>query len=315
MRKNFNLPSLRKRLAEASGEKYWRSLDEVAETEEFQDFLHHEFPQGADQWLSPIGRRNFLKLMAASFALGGLTACSPQAAKKIVPYVRTPEEVIPGNPLYFATAFQLGGIATGLVAQSHEGRPTKLDGNPDHPGSLGGTNALAQAAVLSLYDPDRSQSVTNAGLVSSWNAFLNQFILETAAQGITGGSGLRILTEAVTSPTMAAQFAAFAEKFPQAKVVEFEPVNRDNIMEGAKLAFGEAVNPVYHFDQANVILSLEADFMGASTGGDVRYAPTLPKCGGQPAEPNHEPALSGRKHPLPHRGYGRSSPALKIEPD
>lgn len=272
MRKNFNLPSIRERLAKTNGKKYWRSLDEVAETEEFQDFLQHEFPQGADQWLNPIGRRNFLKLMGASLALGGLAACSPQKAKKIVPYVKAPEEVVPGQPLFFATAFQLGGVAAGIVAESHMGRPTKIEGNPDHPGSLGGTSALAQASILNLYDPDRSDIITRGGLVSAWNSFLGEFTVEVAAQGATGGGGLRILTGAITSPLMASQVQALLEKYPDAKVVQYEPVNRDNEYEGAMMAFGRDVNTVYHFDQANVVLSLEADFMAPGTAGDVRYA-------------------------------------------
>ncbi|RME98387.1 MAG: 4Fe-4S dicluster domain-containing protein [Chloroflexi bacterium] len=174
--------------------------------------------------------------------------------------------------MYFATAFQLGGVASGIVAESNMGRPTKLDGNPDHPGSLGGSNVLAQASVLDLYDPDRSQVVTNAGLVSSWDMFLNQFIVEVSAQGLTGGSGLRVLTETITSPLMKAQLATLLENNPDAKWIQYEPVNRDNAREGALIAFGEDVNPVYHFDQAKVIVSLEADFMAPGTPGDVRYA-------------------------------------------
>lgn len=272
MRKNFNLPAIKERLAQANGKKYWRSLEEIAETEEFQDFLEHEFPQGADQWLNPIGRRNFLKLMGASLALGGLASCSPQPAKKIVPYVKAPEEVVPGQPLFFATAFQLGGVATGIIAESNMGRPTKIEGNPDHPGSLGGTNALAQASILNLYDPDRSQTVTNGGLVSAWDSFLGDFIVEVAAQGMTGGGGLRVLTGTVTSPLLASQLRALVEKYPAAKIVQYDPVNRDNVYDGAVLAFGQDVNTVYRFDRAKIVVSLEADFMAPGTAGDVRYS-------------------------------------------
>jgi MoCo/4Fe-4S cofactor protein with predicted Tat translocation signal len=271
MRKNFDLPLVKKKLAGKTGEKYWRSLDELSNTEEFQDFLQHEFAQGADQWLNPIGRRNFLKLMAASMALGGLAACSPTSAKKIVPYVRAPEEIVPGIPLHFATAFQVGGVASGVVVESHEGRPTKIEGNPDHPGSLGGTNVLAQASILDMYDPDRSQVIKNAGLVSSWDAFLGEFIVETSAQGFTGGTGLRVLTNTVTSPLMTAQLKQLQETYPEAKLIQYEPVNYDNAYEGAMLAFGKAVNSVYKFDKAKVVLSLEADFMSPGNG-DVRYS-------------------------------------------
>jgi MoCo/4Fe-4S cofactor protein with predicted Tat translocation signal len=271
MRKNFDLPLLKEKLAGMTGEKYWRSLDELSNTEEFQDFLQHEFPQGADQWLSPVGRRNFLKLMAASMALGGLAACSPTTGKKIVPFVRAPEEVVPGKPLYFATAYQVGGVASGVVVESNEGRPTKVEGNPDHPASLGGTNLLAQASILDLYDPDRSQVIKNAGLVSSWDAFLGEFIVETSAQGITGGAGLRVLMNVETSPAVTEQLKQLQETFPDAKFIQYDPVNYDNAYEGAMLAFGRPVNPVYKFDKAKVILSLEADFM-APGSGDVRYA-------------------------------------------
>jgi molybdopterin-containing oxidoreductase family iron-sulfur binding subunit len=272
MRKNFNLPEIRERLAQSTGKKYWRSLEEVAQTEEFKDFLNHEFPQGADQWLNPIGRRNFLKLMGASLALGGLAACSPQQAKQIVPYVKAPEEIIPGQPLFYATAFQLGGVATGVVAESNMGRPTKIEGNPDHPASLGGTNAQAQASVLDLYDPDRSQTVTNGGLVSAWDSFLGEFIVEVSAQGMTGGAGLRLLTGPVTSPLMASQIEQLLENYPDAKVIQYDPIDRDNEYEGALMAFGQDVNTVYQFDKAKVVVSLEADFMAAGTPGDVRYA-------------------------------------------
>jgi len=271
MRKKFDIPAIRAKLAGTSGQQYWRSLEELAETAEFQDFLHHEFPQGVDQWLNPIGRRNFVKLMAASLALGGLAACSPQADEKIVPYINAPEEVVPGKSLYFATATQLGGIATGVLAQSQMGRPTKIEGNPDHPGSLGATDLFSQASVLDLYDPDRSQTVSNAGLISAWSTFLSALNLELEKQRLNQGAGLRILTETVTSPTLANQLEALLAEFPQAKWHQYEPINRDNARQGALMAFGQDVNPVYHFDRAEVVLSLEADFMAAGPIG-VRYA-------------------------------------------
>src|SRR5688572_9474435 len=139
----------------SSGKKYWRSLEELAETEEFQELLHREFPDNATEWNDPVGRRRFLKLMGASLALAGLTACTRQPPEYIAPYVRQPEELVPGKPVYFATAMQLDGLATGLIVESHEGRPTKIEGNKDHPASLGATDAFSQASVLGLYDPDR----------------------------------------------------------------------------------------------------------------------------------------------------------------
>ncbi|HMQ52328.1 MAG TPA: TAT-variant-translocated molybdopterin oxidoreductase, partial [Anaerolineae bacterium] len=261
MRKNFDIPSIRAKLSGTSGKQYWRSLEELAETKEFQDLLKHEFAQGADQWLNPVTRRNFLKLMGASLALGGLAACSPTSDEKVVPYIQPPEEIVPGKPLFFATAFQISGVAMGLLAESHMGRPTKVDGNPDHPASLGGSDAIAQASVLNLWDPDRSRNVTQAGLVRSWDAFLASLNAELELQRSSQGAGLRILTETITSPSMIEQMRAILEAFPQAKWVQYEPVNRDNEREGAFLAFGEDVNTVYRFDQADVVLSLDANFM------------------------------------------------------
>jgi MoCo/4Fe-4S cofactor protein with predicted Tat translocation signal len=272
MRKNFDVPALRKRLAGLNGQKYWRSLEELAETEEIQDFLKHEFPQGTDQWLNPLSRRNFLKLMGASLALGGLTACTAGLPEKIVPYVEPPEAVVPGGkPLFFATAAQLGGVALGVLAESHEGRPTKIEGNPDHPASLGATDTFAQASVLGLYDPDRAQTITKDGAASNWAAFTSELKGELEKQRASGGAGLRLLTETITSPTLAGQLQAILAEFPQAKWHQYEPVNRDNARRGALIAFGEDVNPVYRFDQAEVVLSLDADFLASGPTG-VRYA-------------------------------------------
>jgi MoCo/4Fe-4S cofactor protein with predicted Tat translocation signal len=271
MRKNFDIPAIRAKLADSRGPKYWRCLEELAETQEFQDFIRYEFPQGADQWLSVLSRRNFLKIMAASLALGGLTACAGQNPEKIVPYVEGPEEIIPGVPLFFATAMQFGGVALGVVAESHMGRPTKIEGNPDHPSSLGATDTFAQASVLTLYDPDRSQTVTQAGIVSAWPTFLDSLNLELETQRAKNGAGLRLLTETITSPTLGTQIQALLEEFPEARWHQYEPVNRDNAHEGALLAFGEDVNTVFQFDRATVVLALEADFMGSGPAG-VRYS-------------------------------------------
>ena len=149
---------------------YWRSLAERAGTPEFQAMLEREFPEGASEWADEPGRRTFLKLMGASLALAGLTACGKPDAT-IVPYAVPPESIIPGKPLFFATAMTLGGYATGVLAESHMGRPTKIEGNPNHPASLGATPAYAQAAVLTLYDPERSQTILRGGLASSLGSF------------------------------------------------------------------------------------------------------------------------------------------------
>ena len=154
---------VRAKLDGVRGQQYWRSLDEVAETKEFQEMLHREFPDGASEWLDGFSRRSFLKLAAASLALAGLTACTKQPIHEILPYVRQPENLVLGEPLYYATSMLLGGFATGVLAKSREGHPIKVDGNPEHPASLGGSSIWMQASILDLYDPDRSQAVTHTG--------------------------------------------------------------------------------------------------------------------------------------------------------
>src|SRR5262249_4866331 len=154
------------------------------------------------------GRRNFLKLMGASLALAGLGACTRQPTETIMPYVNQPEAVIPGRPLYFATAFPVSGVGRPILVESHMGRPTKVEGNPGHPASLGSTDAVTQASVLGLYDPDRSQTVTYLHEIKSYASFLAQFIEVLKVQDNTQGAGLRILTDTITSPTLGVQFDA-----------------------------------------------------------------------------------------------------------
>jgi molybdopterin-containing oxidoreductase family iron-sulfur binding subunit len=267
----LDLTTVRVQLANARGQQYWRSLEELANTEEFQEFLQREFPRQASEWANSLSRRHFLKLMGASLALVGLTACSRQPPEAIVPYVQAPEGWIPGKPQFFATAMTLGGYATGVLVESQLGRPTKVEGNPDHPASLGATDAFAQASILTLYDPDRAQTVTQMGEASSWEAFLQALQAELEPQRSSGGAGLRILTETLTSPTLTAQLQELLTQFPSATWHQYEPINRDNVYAGAQRAFGEAVEPIYRFDQAEVILSLDADFL-STCPGHVRYA-------------------------------------------
>src|ERR671924_339549 len=169
----MDFTAIRSRLAGADGRLYWRSLGELADTPEFRDYLHREFPEQASEWNDPKGRRSFLKLMSASLALAGVGACTKQPPEAIVPYVRQPEDVVPGRPLFFASAIPLAGVAHPVLVESHMGRPTKIEGNPEHPASLGGADALTQAAVLGLYDPDRAQTTTYRGEVRAWGGFLN----------------------------------------------------------------------------------------------------------------------------------------------
>jgi molybdopterin-containing oxidoreductase family iron-sulfur binding subunit len=243
-----------------SARLFWKSLDELARTEEFQEHLHREFRTPID---SGVDRRELLTLMGASLALAGVTACTRQPTEHIYPYVHPPEEDVPGEPLFFATAHVHGGYARGILAESHEGRPTKIEGNPLHPASLGATDVFAQASVLALYDPDRSQTLSEQGEIRAWSAFLAAARLALEKERPGRGAGLRFLTPAVSSPTFAAQMAAILEAFPQARWISWEPAGRDAVLEGAKLAFGEPVEPRHAFDRADVILSLEADFLGS----------------------------------------------------
>ncbi|MGH7846915.1 MAG: TAT-variant-translocated molybdopterin oxidoreductase [Candidatus Binatia bacterium] len=269
----LDLDSIRKRLASSRGQEYWRCLEELADSEQFHEFLKQEFPQQAAGLLDGVSRRDFLKLMGASLALAGLTGCGRAAPQdeKIVPYVNQPEQIVPGRPLFFATAFPMSGVGTGVLVESHEGRPTKIEGNPNHPASLGATDAFAQASILTLYDPDRSQAVRNAGRISTWSAFLTAVNDDLEAERAVGGGGLRILTETITSPALANQLRRLLARFPSAKWHQYEPVNRDNVHAGDRLVFGANVNTIYRFENAEVILSLDADFL-FSGPANVRYA-------------------------------------------
>jgi molybdopterin-containing oxidoreductase family iron-sulfur binding subunit len=268
--RSIQIATLRARLAGATGKTYWRGLEELAETAEFQDLLRHEFPRGADLWQASLSRRTFLRLMGASLALAGLTSCG-RPREQIVPYVRQPEQIVPGKPLFYATALTLGGYATGVLVESHEGRPTKIEGNPRHPASLGASGAFEQAAILELYDPDRSQAVINIGRISTWDAFLAQLTTQLQSLEANRGAGLRLLTEPVTSPALAAQIQALLQKYPAAQWHQWSPVNRDSAFEGARQVFGRPANTVYRLEQADVILALDADFLGSGPG-TLRYA-------------------------------------------
>jgi molybdopterin-containing oxidoreductase family iron-sulfur binding subunit len=249
----------------ATAQRYWRGLEELCATPEFRAYVEREFPEQASQWTDPVTRRQFLMLMGASFALAGIAGCSPRPApaEKIMPYVRQPEGMIPGKPMSYATAMTLGGASLGLIVESHEGRPTKVEGNPQHPASLGATDMFAQASILGLYDPDRSKSVTYHGRPRAWSEFVQQFQSAIAEQRKRRGSGLRILTESVVSPTLASQLESLLadKELAEAKWCQFEPTANDAAYEGARQAFGEPVNALYHFVDADVVLALDADFL------------------------------------------------------
>jgi Fe-S-cluster-containing dehydrogenase component len=217
-----------------------------------------------------LSRRDFLSLMAASMALAGIAGCKAAPPEKIVPYVQPPEAILPGTPLYFATAMPSFGYAIGLIVESHEGRPIKVEGNPDHPASLGATDVFAQASLLTLYDPERAQTVSQSGQIGTWDGFITD--LRPKLDGFrSNGRGLRILTETVTSPTFADLMNRLLAAYPGSRWHQYEPVNRDNARAGARMIFGRYVDIQYQFEKADVIVSLDSDFL-TTEPGRLRYA-------------------------------------------
>lgn len=261
----LDLTMLRRRLAGTRGKEYWRSLEELAESDVFERLLREDHPRQASALMDSVDRRGFLKLMGASLALAGLSGClSPAPApndEKIVPYVNQPEEIIPGRPLYFATAMPLAGFGRGVLVESHTGRPTKIEGNPSHPASMGGADVFMQASILDLYDPDRAQALSQAGRIATWESFYASANGMMEEQRSKQGAGLAILSETVTSPTLSDQLRQLLEKFPQARWYRYDPAARDAALAGARISFGTAVDTIYRFDRAEVILSLGADFL------------------------------------------------------
>jgi molybdopterin-containing oxidoreductase family iron-sulfur binding subunit len=243
-----------------TGKDYWRSLDQLSDTPQFKKFLHSEFPESALEFKGSLNRRKFLTLMGASMAMAGLTACR-KPVEKIVPYVKSPEEILPGIPQYYATTMPFGLNAYGLLVESHEGRPTKIEGNELHPSSLGKANSFMQAALLGLYDPDRSQKPKLKGNKKEWIDFLGFWKSKYSELKEKGGEGFAILTESFSSPALHKLKQQFTKEFPKAKWYVYEPVSYENLIKGLRLATGSTLLPNYYFDKAKVILSLDSDFM------------------------------------------------------
>ena len=266
----MDISVIRRRLESSRGQQFWRSLEELADSPELAETLRAEFPRQADVWIEQLSRRKFLALMGASLALAGVSGCGVQPpAETIMPYVKQPEQLVLGKPMFYATAMSHAGNVTGLLVESHEGRPTKIEGNPDHPASLGSTDIFAQASILGMYDPDRSQTVITPGRIGSWDEAAEAIRKEMAKQRDKKGAGLRIVTPAIVSPTLADQLDGLLKALPEAKWFGYESARGDGARAGAVLAFGKAVQPRYRFDQAEVIVSLDADFLDPP--GNVRY--------------------------------------------
>jgi MoCo/4Fe-4S cofactor protein with predicted Tat translocation signal len=268
----FDLASIRARLAGAeNGRAYWRRVEELANTEGFPEFIRREFPRQAAALEGWLTRREFLKLLGVAMAMAGVSACTRRPVGEILPYVRQPAVVVPGIPLVFATAATLDGAALGLLVKSSEGRPTKVEGNPAHPASLGATDAFAQASVLALYDPDRSRTILKGATSATWDAFVADLAGQFQTQRVRQGAGLRILTETVTSPTLASQLRELQAAFPRMRWHRYDPLAPDNSRSGSQLAFGEYVDARCRMDRAEVVLSLGGDFLFWGPGR-IRYA-------------------------------------------
>ena len=252
---------------ELSGPRYWRSLDELVETPAFQEQVAREFPAGADN-LSGVDRRHFFKLMAASFALGGVglaTGCR-RPESNILPYGKSVEGIIPGMPQYFATSFPLRNAAVPLLAETHQGRPTKLEGNPSYQPYGGSTSLVAQATVLDLYDPDRATTHTqNGSAITSAEVRDNLAAVHRAAKA-NGGAGLAILAESSSSPSRARLVKALKDQLPKAIWAEYDAINDEPPAAAAEAVFGKSVKPVYHLEKAKRIVSIDADFFHSESG-------------------------------------------------
>src|SRR5437868_5449726 len=270
-RRPLSIEGVRSRLTNKRGREFWQSLEELASSEEFEELLHREFPQHASEWDEGTDRRTFLKLMGASLALAGLAGCSYQPPETVVPYVRQPEEIVPGKALYFATAMPWTGGATPLLVRSNMGRPTKVEGNDLHPASLGAADVFAQASILSLYDPDRSETIVNRGEMRTYTSFLGEIATALEGQRTKNGAGLRILTETVMSPTLAAQLNDITTRLRGARWYQWEPAGTNNARVGVRQAAGDFATPIYNFAAADRVLALDSNFLECGPGA-LRYA-------------------------------------------
>ncbi len=242
------------------GKDYWRSINQLADSPEFRKYIENEFPEGLGE-PNTLSRRNFMALMGASMALGGLLGGCRRPVEKIIPFVAPPEEIIPGVANHYATTMPLSNSAYGLIVESHEGRPTKIEGNPDHPSTLGMSNVFLQASILGLYDPDRSKTILRDGNQAQWTEFVEFWKERFDYFSRIKGEGLAVISEPFSSPTLARLTDQFKRKFPKAKWIAYEPVGDENVFQGIRIASGKSLRPVYHYDKAKVILSLDSDFL------------------------------------------------------
>ena len=259
----MSLAAVRSELKGVKGKRLWRSIDELANTPEFQAAVEREFPAAAQEWVDPVSRRGFLKLMSASMALAGLAGCTKQPDEPIYPYVKAPEDLVLGKPMYFATAHPFVTGAVPLLIKSDEFRPIKVDGNPDHAYNQGSSDPFSQGTLLGLYDPDRSQHVLFRGENHEWAEFAEAFRLKLASS--KDGSGIYFLSETITSPTLARQWKAVQAAWPKATLVQYDPAIAGTVAE-------QGIDTQYDASGANVLVSLDADFLsGAAYPGFHKF--------------------------------------------
>jgi len=251
----MSLDAVRAELKGVAGKRYWRSVDELANTAEFQAAVEREFPSAAQEWVDPVSRRGFLKLMGASMALAGLAGCTKQPDEPIYPYVKAPEDLILGRPNYFATAMPFAAGALPLLVKADQYRPIKVDGNPEHPYNRGGSDVFAQGSLLDLYDPDRSKHVTFRGENREWAEFAQALRERVVAS--KDGTGVYVLSATVSSPTLARQWKAVQAKYPALRMVQYDPVVAGTWLE-------RKGSTQYALADADVIVSLDADFLSGA---------------------------------------------------
>ena len=237
---------------------YWRSLEQIDDRPEYREALEREFPKGASELPEGVTRREMIQLLGASLSLAGIAGCR-RPVEEIVPYVTAPEEMVPGIPSYYATTMPFRRSAYGVIVESHEGRPTKIEGNPAHPSTLGASSSRIQASVLGLYDPDRSQSVTLKGEKKSWNDFVAAWGSLSAAHAADGGAGLAVLSESFSSPTMARLTSDLRARYPKLQWATYDAVSDENRLAGLRQATGRDLDLMLRFDRASVIVCLDAD--------------------------------------------------------
>ncbi len=247
---------------------YWRSLDELQQSAAWEQAVADEFAGDLEtEEMDGTTRRHFLGIMGASMAMTGLAGCVRRPVEHIMPYAEMPENVLPGVPNFYATAMNIGGDVVGLLVESHEGRPTKIEGNPGHPINLGRTNSLHQGSVLNLYDPSRLKTPRKGMAPANWDAAADFVKAHFAEQRSSNGRGMAVLSRALPSPTYYHLRDRFLARYPQAKWYTYESVSYDNERQGLTAAFGSPVRPLYRLNKAWVVVSLDADLLCTEHNG------------------------------------------------